>query len=132
VIVAASRSPSGASAALVELALAGHPRLLANVALALEYEAVCGRPEHAAAAGLTEADVEAFVDGVLALVEPVFTHFVWRPRLRDPSDEMVLEAAVNGRADAIVTFSQRDFGDVPATFGLHLWLPREALRRSKQ
>jgi len=38
---------------------------------------------------------------------------VWRPLLRDPANEMVLEAAVNGRAAAIVTFNQRDFGVVP-------------------
>lgn len=35
---------------------------------------------------------------ILAMIEPVETHFLWRPRLRDPADEMVLEAAVNGRA----------------------------------
>jgi predicted nucleic acid-binding protein len=33
------------------------------------------------------------------MAEPVPTHFLWRPQLRDPNDEVVLEAAVNGRAD---------------------------------
>ena len=42
---------------------------------------------------------------------------------------MVLEAAINGRADAPVTFNQRDFGNVPARFGIALLTPREALRR---
>jgi len=42
---------------------------------------------------------------------------------------MVLDAAVNGRADAIVTFNRRDYGDVPAEFGIGLLLPQEALRR---
>jgi predicted nucleic acid-binding protein len=53
-------------------------------------------------------------DAVLAMVEPVETHFLWRPQLRDPTDELVLEAAVNGQAAAIVTFNRRDFGAVPA------------------
>jgi len=61
------------------------------------------------------------------LVEPVESHFVWRPQLRDPGDEMVLEAAVNGRADAIVTFNHRDFGQAPQRFGLRVLLPRQAL-----
>jgi predicted nucleic acid-binding protein len=73
--------------------------------------------------------VDIFVDAVLALVEPVETHFMWRPQLRDPADELVLEAAVNGQADAIVTFNLRDFGDAPARFGIDMLRPVEALGR---
>ena len=72
-----------------------------------------------------------FVDGVVALAEPVVSHFIWRPQLRDPADEMVLEAAVNGRADAIVSFNHRDFGAVPSQFGIQILLPRDALRSLK-
>ena len=90
--------------------------LLANVALALEYEAACQLAEHRLAAGLDPDDVGIFIDAVLAMVEPVETHFMWRPQLRDPADELVLEAAVNGRAAALVTFNRRDFGAVPARF----------------
>jgi len=61
------------------------------------------------------------------LADPVETHFLWRPQLRDLSDEMVLEAAVNGQAQAIVTFNRRDFGTAPAKFGIEVLLPREAL-----
>jgi hypothetical protein len=56
---------------------------------------------------------------------------MWRPLLRDPADEMVLEAAVNGRAAAIVTFNQRDFGVVPQQFGVEVLTPAVALRRIK-
>ena len=65
------------------------------------------------------------------MAEPVTTHFLWRPQLRDPADEMVLEAAINGRADALVTFNVRDFGTVPAQFGVEVLLPRDAIRRIK-
>jgi len=128
VIVAAMRSPTGASAALLEAALNGKVTMLANVALMLEYEAVCARPEHMGAAGLSVAELGVFLDALAALAEPVESHFVWRPRLRDPGDEMVLEAAVNGRAGAIVTFNARDYGTVPAEFGMRVLLPRDALR----
>jgi hypothetical protein len=59
---------------------------------------------------------------------PVEAPYLWRPQLPDPGDEMVREAAVNGEADAIVTFNQRDFGQAPKTFGIDLLLPRDALR----
>jgi putative PIN family toxin of toxin-antitoxin system len=131
VMVAALRSPAGASAAILGLALDRQATLVANVALALEYEAVLLRPEHGVAAGLSGAEVSTFVDAALALMEPVDSHFIWRPQLRDPSDEMVLEAAVNGRADAIVSFNLRDFGSAPARFGIGLWLPREALKKAR-
>ena len=129
VLVAAMRSPSGASAALLEAALDDRCKLLANVALILEYEAVCKRGEHLAASGFDLAQAGLFVDAVAALAGPVASHFIWRPQLKDPADEMVLEAAVNGRATAIVTFNQRDFGLTPGRFGVQVLLPRDAFRR---
>jgi predicted nucleic acid-binding protein len=96
----------------------------------MEYEAVCRRPEHRLEAGLSSREVEIFLDAVIAMAEPVHTHFLWRPQLRDPNDEMVLEAAVNGRADALVTFNLRDYGNA-AEFGVGILLPREAIGRIK-
>ncbi len=96
VVVAAMRSPRGASAAILRAARQGRATLLASMPLALEYEAVATRAEHRVAAGLSQREVEVFLTGLVALAEPVTTHFLWRPQLRDPSDEMVLEAAVNG------------------------------------
>ena len=132
VIVAAMRSPTGASAAILGEARQGNVTLLASVSLVLEYEAVCSEAEHQVAAGLNAAEGAIFVDAVIALSEPVKTHFLWRPQLRDPGDEMVLEAAVNGRADALVTFNVRDFGNAPGHFGIEVLLPRDALKRIRQ
>jgi putative PIN family toxin of toxin-antitoxin system len=129
VIVAAMRSPGGASAAILRAARNGRVTLLVSVPLGMEYEAVCSELEHQLVAGLSEREVEVFLDAVLAMAEPVKTHFLWRPQLRDPGDEMVLEAAVNGRANALVTFNVRDFGTVPARFGIDLMVPREAIGR---
>ena len=131
VVVAAMRSPRGASAAILRAARQGRATLLLSMPLALEYEAVCSRAEHRLAAGLSDREVSVFLTAVVALAEPVTTHFLWRPQLRDPDDEMVLEAAINGGADALVTFNVRDFGSVPIQFGLKVLLPREAIRRIK-
>ena len=103
--------------------------MLANVALALEYEATYGRPEHVAACGLDANDLETFVTAVIAIAEPVESDFTWRPRLRDPGDELVLEAALNGMAAAIVTFNRRAFADVPLNFGVEVLTPLQVIRR---
>jgi predicted nucleic acid-binding protein len=82
-------------------------------------------------AGLSDREVDIFWDALVALARPVETHFTWRPQLRDPADEMVLEAAINGRADALVMFNVADFGASLSHFGIELLLPREAVRRIK-
>ena len=105
--------------------------MLANVALALEYEAACRRAEHGVAAGLSQVQVGIFIDAVIGMAKPVETHFLWRPQLRDPGDELVLEAAVNGRANAIVTFNQKDYGEIPMTFGVEVLAPAGALKRTR-
>ncbi|HLK17739.1 MAG TPA: PIN domain-containing protein, partial [Bryobacteraceae bacterium] len=92
-----------ASAAIVRAARQEKATMLLSVALAVEYEAVCRRPEHHMAAGLSRRQVGIFLDAVIAMAEPVDTHYLWRPQLRDPNDEMILEAAVNGGAEALVT-----------------------------
>ena len=97
--------------------------------LALEYEAVCREPEQRIASGLSEPEVETVVTALCAVAQPVETRFLWRPQLHDPADEMVLEAAINGAADALVSFNRQDFGPVPARFGIALLSPQEALRR---
>ena len=130
-VVAAMRSPQGASAAIIKAPRMRKATILTSVSLALEYEAVCNRAEHQLASGLTWLEVEIFVDAVIALSEPVETHFRWRPQLRDPGDEMVLEAAVNGQADALLTFNLRDFGMIPLRFGIPVLHPREAIMRIK-
>jgi predicted nucleic acid-binding protein len=104
---------------------------LLSVALALEYETVCSQAEHRLASGLSDQEVEIFLTALIALAEPVKTHFLWRPQLRDAGDEMVLEAAVNGRADTLITFNVRDFGGAPSRLGIEVLLPREVIGRVK-
>jgi putative PIN family toxin of toxin-antitoxin system len=129
VIVAAIRSRTGGSAELVRRVLRREVKIALSVAMVLEYEAVGTRAEHLAAGQHSAGDVLTLIDALVSLSGPVEGHFRWRPQLRDPNDEMILEAAVNARAEAIVTFNKRDFEPASAKFGVDLLSPREALRR---
>jgi len=129
VLVAAIRSDAGASRRLVVAILGGRPRMLVSVPLMLEYQSVLSRREHLASSGLTTGEMETILDALAAVSEPVRIAFLWRPQLRDPADDMVLETAVNGRAGAIVTFNQRDFAAAEQRFGIEVISPAETLRR---
>lgn len=129
-IVAAFRSQQGGSNQLLVLAARREVTLVASVALFLEYEAVLSRAEQVLAHGLSPQRVRETLEDLADIIEPVDIHFQWRPQLRDPDDELVLEAAVNGRADVIVTHNARDFAPA-ASFGIRVETPKAFLRRMR-
>lgn len=131
VLVAAFRSRKGASNLLLQQVAKGALRPLVTTALFLEYEDVLLRPEHRLATGMNEDDVEGALAAFASAAEPVEVHFRWRPQLADPSDELVLEAAVNGRADALITHNIRDFQSAARQFNLHLVTPQQYLEETK-
>jgi putative PIN family toxin of toxin-antitoxin system len=131
VLVAAIRSDRGASRLLLVEALQRRYRLLASVPLMLEYESVLTRPEHVGMSGLSTDDVQAILDAIAVVAEPVRLAYLWRPVLSDAKDDMVLETAVNGRAELLVTFNRRDF-ESAATFAVEIVSPAEAVERLRK
>jgi putative PIN family toxin of toxin-antitoxin system len=129
VMVAALRSPTGASAELLRMARHDKFGVLISVSMILEHEAVLKRPEHLAAAGLDAANVDDVLDAFCMFARPVINHFRWRPVLTDPDDDLVLETAVNGAADAIITFNTVDFQRAKPMFGIDVERPGQALRK---
>ena len=129
VVIAALRSPHGASAELLRLATQKKYRPVISVPLVLEYEAIAMKQEHLDAGGLSAAEVQSILDVIVDLSEWTRINYAYRPLVRDPGDEMVMETALNSGADAIVTFNRRDFGTAPAKFRLGCWLPRVALEK---
>lgn len=128
-LVAAFRSDSGASRQVLEAAWARRFNLLLSVPLMLEYESVLTRPEHLAASGASREDVSAVLDELASVAKRVELLIRTRPLLSDPNDEMVLETAINGRADAIVTFNDRDFRPMATRFRCSVPRPVEVVRR---
>ncbi|MFA7506519.1 MAG: putative toxin-antitoxin system toxin component, PIN family [Burkholderiaceae bacterium] len=128
VIVAAFRSRNGASNQLLRLVDQGAVTPLCSTALFLEYEAVLSREEIRKATNHTLKDVEAVMSALAAASEGVDISFRTRPMLADAADEMVLEAALNGQAEAIVTHNVKDFR--PALeLGVAITTPAEIVRR---
>lgn len=129
VVVAGLRSRQGASNALLRLVADKQLIALATPPLFLEYEDLLKRAEHRLVHGLSLAGIDDFLAEFAALIEPVETHFQWRPQVRDPGDEMVLEAAINGEADALTTFNVSDFAAAGKQFGIPILRPADLLRR---
>lgn len=132
VIIAALRSKSGASYQLLNLMEQGKLDCLLSVPLLLEYEAVLKREENRQATQLSIDSIDIVLDMLCALGSETPIFYLWRPRLSDPQDDMVLELAVNGQADAIVTFNIKDFGGVPNEFGIELLTPGQFLHSLRQ
>ncbi|HEV2423794.1 MAG TPA: putative toxin-antitoxin system toxin component, PIN family [Terriglobia bacterium] len=132
VLVAATRSRRGAANALFRLVATRRVRMLATPPLFLEYEDVLKRPEQRLAHRLEWDEIDSLLAELAALAEPVDVHFQWRPQVRDPGDEMVLEAAVSGRADALVTYNVIDFAEAAEKFDVAVIRPIDLLRKVKR
>ena len=130
VVVAGVISPTGASRQWLEAILRRAVTPVISVPLAVQYEAVLKRPEILARSRLAAGDIDALIDGLVRAAVLVRISYLWRPSVRDPGDEMVLEAAVNGGAERLLTFNVRDFADV-RRFGVKAERPGAAWREYK-
>jgi putative PIN family toxin of toxin-antitoxin system len=129
VLVAAFRSERGASRQLLIAALDQRFVILASTAIWLEYEAVMTRPSQLDAMQLNATEVRDALAALATVAEQVLIHFLWRPVLTDAGDEHVLDLAMNGRADMLVTFNQDDFAEASKTFQIEVVTPAVALRK---
>ena len=126
VLIAGLRSRRGASYLLLSRVGGEEFELDLSVPLVLEYEEVAKR--QARALGITYGEIDDVVDYLCAVGHHRQIHFLWRPVLRDPQDDMVLELAVEAGSDCIVTHNGRDFGGA-AQFGIRVLSPLAFLRR---
>ena len=124
VIVSAFRSRRGASYKLVSLLPSGRFSVSISVPLIIEYEDVLKRGS--LSPSISEKDIGNFIDFLCHVGKPQNIFFLWRPFLPDPSDDLVLEVAVAGGCDAIITYNKRHFKNVEK-FGLRILDPKEFL-----
>ena len=124
VLVSAMLSRRGASFRVIDEIGRGRFEIVVSVPLVVEYEAAL--LEHRPA-NVSPRDVAVVLDYVCAEAHEQEIYYLWRPLLRDPKDDMVLEVAVAGRCDTIVTHNIDDFGGAQQ-FGVRIVRPFDFLR----
>lgn len=95
--------------------------------LGLEYRDVALRPEHLEASGLSSEAVLEIIEAVEAFAEPVRIAYSLRPLSNDPNDDMVLDLAIYGRADALVTNNTKHFAEAAGRYGIAVLTPAALL-----
>jgi predicted nucleic acid-binding protein len=129
VLITALRSSRGAAAEVLRLTLIGKLTLLMDYKLACEYRDVALRPTQLHASGKSPRQTASILDALEAIAVPVFVAFRHRPLSPDVSDDMVLDVAINGNADAVVTNNVRHFRDAAEEFSIEVLAPAELLKR---
>lgn len=129
VLVSAFISARGASRQLLIDVLDEKRVLLLSTPLLLQYESVLTRTEHLDKARATHADVTEILDALAGLCQPVVFDYHWRPTGADPDDELVVETAVNGSADMLVTFNIRHMRAAGVRFGFAVGFPGPLVRK---
>lgn len=125
VLVSALKSKRGASFKLLTLIGQNKFDINLSVPLILEYEDVAKRLIGGTA--LNEEDTNDILDYICSVSNRREIFYLWRPFLKDPKDDMVLELAVTSNCDMIVTYNKKDFKGVEEYFGIRLLTPKELL-----
>jgi len=124
VLFAGLYSASGASYQILQLIEIGRITPIISTTLLFEYEDVLKRKQKELC--LSDNQINVVLDNICALSEFQKIYFLWRPYLKDPKDDHVLEVAVASKAKIIVTHNIRDFKGVDA-FGVTALRPGKLL-----
>ena len=124
VFVTALRSQFSASYKLLSLIDKEKFKLNLSVPLALEYEAVAKRMIGEIA--LNEQEIDDILDFVISNSNQWDIYYLWRPQLKDPGDDMVLELAVTANCNYIITYNVKDFKGIEK-FGIEVITSKEFL-----
>ncbi|MEW5804510.1 MAG: putative toxin-antitoxin system toxin component, PIN family [bacterium] len=125
VLIAALKSRRGASFRLLSMIGQGKFNINLSVPLLLEYEAVA--KELIGGTALTAEDIDDILNYICSVSKWRKIFYLWRPFLKDPKDDMVLELAVTSQCDMIITYNEKDFRNVEQYFGIRVLTPKELL-----
>ena len=124
VIIAGLRSKRGASYKLISSLASKQFDLNISVPLILEYESIAIR--HLDNLLIDKNDLENFLNYICTIGNKCKIFFLWRPFLKDPKDDFVLELAANSGSDFIITYNQKDFKG-SNKLGIAVLTPKELL-----
>ena len=117
---------------MLRLALRREPTVLMDYKLACEYRDVALRTEQLLVSSRSRAETIAVLDALEAIAEPVYVAFRHRPLSPDANDDMVLDVAINGNADVILTNNTRHFREAAKRFQLNVLTPAELLSKFRK
>ena len=126
ILFTALRSDLGASFKLISIIPSDLFSLSVSVPLVVEYEDILKRSNQLK--HIMKQDVNEFIDFIVSVAEQKKIHYLWRPFLKDPCDDMLVELAVASNADAIVTYNKKDFKNVEESFGIKIIDAKELLQ----
>ena len=113
-LVAATRSRNGASFHLLSVLPSSQFEIAITVALYTEWHSVLARLEHMPTGADANAEAAVgFLRYLASIAHLQDVHFLWRPFLRDPDDDMILECAVASGTQYIITHNMKDFKRAP-------------------
>ena len=124
VLISSLKSKQGSAHKLLLLLAHNIYKPNVSVPLFIEYEAVAKRV--GMLVGLSVKDIEVILDYILSQSSIRKIFYLWRPYLKDPKDDLILEVAVESRSEYIITFNKKDFKDVDK-FGIKVVTPKEFL-----
>lgn len=127
ILVGACLGSRGANR-LIAACLQGRLKPLIGAALLAEYEDVVNRDDVFADSPLNKAERNELLDALLGACTWTRIYYLWRPNLRDEGDNHILELAVAGQADYLVTRNIKDFSRAQLLFpNLKICLPETLL-----
>ncbi|WP_319559860.1 putative toxin-antitoxin system toxin component, PIN family [Marispirochaeta sp.] len=122
VVLSGLRSRNGYAFKVLEFISEGIIRPVISVPLILEYETVLNH--HREALGLDTSDISDFLDYICKVADKVKIYYLWRPILKDPYDDHILEVAVGSECKYIMSYNKKDFIPV-GSFGIEVVTPKE-------
>jgi putative PIN family toxin of toxin-antitoxin system len=128
VLYAGLYSSEGASYQLLRAIERGQIRIILSTTLLLEYEDILNRKK--LELGLSEKGIEAILDNLCKLSDHQKIYYLWRPFLKDPNDDHILELAVASQTEIIVTYNIKDFNEINK-FGERAITPKQLLKEIK-
>ena len=126
VLVAAARSRTGASFAIISSIPNPAFEIVLSVGLYTEWQDVLTRAAHLPQ-GTSPAEAVQFLRYLASQSHLQAIHFLWRPFLPDADDDMVLELAFGASCDYIVTHNVKDFRG-SEQLGVKAITPRDFLK----
>lgn len=116
VFVSALLSETTAPRQVIRLCLLGEIQPLMSNALFVEFESLLSRDNIFRKSPLSEQQRQDFLSDFLSVCKWVSIYYLWRPNLRDEADNHLIELALSGGGEHIITGNTKDFKGTELSF----------------